>query len=44
MVRGSLYGSLYDGCKCDYTICGDEDKYCCGHPEYKDEQGYRRNK
>lgn len=33
-----------NGCKCDYTICGDEDKYCCGHPEYKDEQGYRRNK
>ena len=31
------------GCKCDYTICGDRDIYCTEHPEYKDEQGYRRN-
>lgn len=33
-----------NGCKCDYTICGDEDPYCALHPEYVDEQGYRRNK
>jgi hypothetical protein len=32
-----------NGCKCDYMICGDEDEYCCKHPEYKDEQGCRRN-
>ena len=32
-----------NGCKCDYMICGDEDEYCRKHPEYKDEQGYRRN-
>lgn len=32
-----------NGCKCDYTICGDRDIYCTEHPEYKDEQGYRRN-
>ena len=30
--------------KCDYTICGDKDPYCREHPEYRDEQGYRRNK
>ena len=33
-----------NGCKCDYTICGDKDPYCREHPEYRDEQGYRRNK
>ncbi len=33
-----------DGCKCDYTICGDEDKFANAHPEYRDEAGYRRNK
>lgn len=32
-----------NGPKCDYTICGDKDDYCRQHPEYKDEQGYRRN-
>ena len=30
-----------NGCKCDYTICGDKDPYCREHPEYRDEQGYR---
>ena len=33
-----------NGFKCDYTICGDEGEYCRQHPEYKDAQGYRRNK
>lgn len=33
-----------NGCKCDYTICGDKDPYCRVHPEYRDEQGYRRNR
>ena len=33
-----------DGCKCDYTICGDQDPYGKEHPEYRDEAGYRRNK
>ena len=33
-----------DGCKCDYTICGDHDPYLKEHPEYRDENGYRRNK
>lgn len=33
-----------NGCKCDYTICGDRDEYCLAHPEYRDEAGYRRNK
>ncbi len=33
-----------NGCKCDYTICGDKDEYCKLHPEYVDEQGYRRNR
>ena len=33
-----------NGCKCDYTICGDEDAYLKEHPEYTDEAGYRRNK
>ena len=32
-----------NGCKCDYTICGDRDEYCKLHPEYRDEAGYRRN-
>ena len=32
-----------NGCKCDYTICGDEDAYLKEHPEYTDEAGYRRN-
>ena len=33
-----------DGCRCDYTICGDRDPYLKEHPEYRDEAGYRRNK
>ena len=32
-----------NGCKCDYTICGDRDPYLKAHPEYRDEIGYRRN-
>ncbi len=32
-----------NGCKCDYTICGDQDIYQKAHPEYRDEAGYRRN-
>ena len=32
-----------NGCKCDYTICGDRDPYLQEHPEYRDEAGYRRN-
>ena len=32
-----------NGCKCDYTICGDQDPYVKEHPEYRDEAGYRRN-
>ena len=33
-----------NGCKCDYTVCGDSDGYLKDHPEYIDEEGYRRNK
>ena len=33
-----------NGCKCDYTICGDKDLFLKEHPEYRDEFGYRRNK
>lgn len=33
-----------NGCKCAYTICGDQDPYGKAHPEYRDENGYRRNK
>ncbi len=33
-----------NGCKCDYTICGDREEYAKQHPEYKDEIGYRRNR
>lgn len=33
-----------NGCKCDYTICGDKDPYVKAHPEYRDEAGYKRNK
>lgn len=33
-----------NGCKCDYTICGDRDPYAKEHPEYVDEDGYRRNR
>ena len=37
-------GTCVDGCKCDYTICGDKDSYCREHPEYLDGIGYRKNK
>ena len=37
-------GTCVDGCKCDYTICGDKDPYLRDHPEYRDDAGYRRNK
>ena len=33
-----------DGCRCDYTICGDHDPYVKEHPEYRDEAGFRRNR
>lgn len=33
-----------NGCKCDYAICGDQDQYGKEHPEYRDENGYRRNR
>ena len=33
-----------NGDKCDYTICGDKDPYLKDHPEYRDKDGYRRNK
>ena len=33
-----------NGCKCDYTICGDRDDYLKKHPEYRDAAGYRRNR
>ena len=33
-----------NGCKCDYTICGDRDEFLNAHPEYRDEAGYRRNR
>jgi hypothetical protein len=33
-----------NGCRCDYTICGDRDPYVKEHPEYRDEAGFRRNK
>ena len=33
-----------DGCRCDYTICGDKNPYLKGHPEYRDEAGFRRNR
>ena len=31
-----------NGCRCDYTICGDQNPCAMEHPEYQDEQGYRR--
>ena len=37
-------GTCVDGCKCDYTICGDKDPYLNDHPEYRDEARYRRNR
>ena len=41
LVRTTTCGN---GCKCDYTICGDQDPMLLAHPEYVDEQGYRRNR
>lgn len=32
-----------DGCKCDYSICGDRDDYLKEQPEYVDKAGFRRN-
>ena len=39
-----LLSECVDGCRCDYTICGDQDPYAKEHPEYRDENGYRRNR
>ena len=33
-----------NGCRCDYTICGDKDPYLKEHPEYRDDAGFRRNR
>ena len=33
-----------NGCRCDYTICGDRDPFLKEHPEYRNEAGYRRNR
>ena len=33
-----------EGCRCDYTICRENDPYLQDHPEYRDEAGFRRNK
>lgn len=33
-----------EGSRCDYAIYGDEDEELKEHPEYVDEEGYRRNK
>lgn len=41
LIRNS---TCVEGCKCDYTICGDRDPYIQKHPEYRDEAGFRRNK
>ncbi|WP_298701923.1 L-2-amino-thiazoline-4-carboxylic acid hydrolase [uncultured Ruminococcus sp.] len=32
-----------NGCKCDYSICGDRDDYLKEQPEYVDKAGFRRN-
>ena len=37
-------GTCVESDKCDYTICGDKDEYATAHPEYTDENGFRRNK
>ncbi len=36
--------NFHNGCKCDFTICGDQDPHLNDHPEYRDNEGYRRNK
>ena len=33
-----------NSCRCDYTICGDQNPYVKEHPEYRNEAGFRRNK
>ena len=33
-----------NGCRCDYAICSENDDYVKNHPEYRDGEGYRRNK
>ena len=40
----TIDGTCVDGCRCDYTICGNQDPYVKEHPEYRDEAGFRRNK
>lgn len=46
LIRARLIrtSTCVDGCKCDYTICGDRDPYIKEHPEYRDRAGYRRNR
>lgn len=41
LVRTTTLGN---GTECDYAICGDQDSYLKEHEEYRDEQGYRRNR
>ena len=43
LIRARLIrtSTCVDGCKCDYTICGDRDPYISEHPEYRDGRGYR---
>ena len=41
LVRKTTCGN---GDRCDYTIYGDRDPALADHPEYIDEQGYRRNR
>lgn len=41
LVRKTTCGN---GCRCDYTICGDNDPCLREHPEYRDATGYRRNR
>ena len=42
--QGNLQAFEHRLDRCDYTICGDKDPYVKEHPEYQDENGYRRNK
>ncbi len=45
LIRAKLIrkGTVVDGDRCDYTICGDKDEYVSEHPEIRDEKGFRRN-
>ena len=45
MIQAKLmrHTTCSNGCRCDYTICGNKDDNCKTRPEYKDAQGYRRN-